>query len=156
MSLQPPQGLSKQGRVLMPSMQLFGSRSYVDTAYPNTAQAFTEVWKDSGFYHSDVSSPEKFWVAMPGRYEINIDYKSFEDRTIDLFYELSRDGGASYVYYMRNEPMNNPGVGWEGAIKDLLILTGPEVLQLRIYVDNPSGPRTVDTTLTLVMLNRIR
>jgi hypothetical protein len=156
MSLQLPQGLSKQGRVLMPSMQLFGSTSYVDTAYPNAAQVFKDVWKDSGFYHSDVSSPEKFWVAMSGRYEINIDYKSFEDRTIDLFYELSINGGVSYSYFMRNEPMNNPGVGWEGAIKDLLILNGTEVLQIRIYTDNPSGPRTVDTTLTLVMLNRVR
>jgi hypothetical protein len=140
----------------MPSMQLFGSTSYNDATYPNAAQVLTDVWKDSGFYHSNVTNPEKFWVAMPGRYEINIDYKCFTDRTIDLFYEFSYDGGASYFRYIRIEPMNAAGAGWEGGLKDLMILTGKEIMQFRIYQDSPSGSRTIDTTLTMVLLNRVR
>lgn len=156
MVLQTPRGLSRQGQMRLPSMQLFGSTVYADAVYPNAAQVFREVWKDSGFYHSDVSNPEKFWVAMPGRYEVNLDFKSFEDRTIDLFYELSGDGGVSYGNFMRIEPMNNAGTGWEGSLQDLLILTGREIMQLRVYADNPSGPRTVDTTLTLTLLSGVR
>lgn len=156
MPIDIPQGIPRAPGMVLPSMQLQGTQNVLDAQYPPTLPYpfALENWKDNGFIHSTVTSPEKIGFVLPGNYEINLEVSGSASLTTkDLYFEYSLDGGVGWGFYLRTTPMVISGVSWVMSYQEFRAFSPKDVLALRVYADTTGGATDINVLLTITLMN---